>query len=117
MGKSTPASLMKVIESLLPDSGEIAKGDLHPYQHLVESQLLLGRTSHLRGHVSHEWKKAFVDSSGATSNPNIDQIASLWVVKLIKALWHYSKTVWLARNAAVHGRTTAFSTSQELRAL
>jgi hypothetical protein len=105
---------MSAIDSLLPDSGKIAIDKPHPYQQLVSDQLLLGRTAHLRGHVSKEWKQAFVEARGPTTNPNIEQVASVWMVKFIKTLWDYSKAVWTARNSAVHGHTTTFSTSQGL---
>jgi hypothetical protein len=52
-----------------------------------------------------------------TASPTIDQRASIWMVKLIKELWSYSKKVWASRNVAVHGHTAAFTTSQELKSL
>jgi hypothetical protein len=70
---------MSAIDSLLPDSGKIAIDKPHPYQQLVSDQLLLGRTAHLRGHVSKEWKQAFVEARGPTTNPNIEQVASVWM--------------------------------------
>ncbi len=105
---------MSAIVSLLPYSGEITTDNPHPYQQLVTDQLLLGRSVHLRGHVSKECKQAFIEALGPTANPTIEQVASLWMVKFIKTLWDYSKAVWTARNAAVHGHTTTFSTSQGL---
>ena len=117
MAKMTPDSLLTAIEILLSDSSTIKLDGQHQFQQLITNQWQLGYFSFLRGHISINWRVAFVEAAGVTASPTIDQRASIWMVKLIKELWSYSKKVWASRNVAVHGHTAAFTTSQELKSL
>jgi hypothetical protein len=113
--RSTPPTLLQAIEFII--KGKLTSPELHPLAELViQYQGDLGNSAFFRGHLSTKWREVYNESRGAAT-PNLATHCRWWLINFIKDIWEYSKSLWAYRNAAVHGKTSDFTESKELKQL
>jgi hypothetical protein len=99
----TPPALVSLLSNML------LRVDISSYDPdlcpLVAQQRSIGWAGLNRGHLSMHWRSSFTASLPADSKRRTER-AQTWCKKVIMALWEYSRTLWEARNAVVHGKTT-----------
>ncbi len=64
----------------------------------------IGWEPFLRGHFSRQWGKAYKAQLPPKSK-NVKAQMRWWSKLLILSLWAYSREIWAARNAVVHGKS------------
>jgi hypothetical protein len=64
-------------------------------------QTAIGWDHLLRGRISQKWSNAYQICTGTNNAIKTGQ----WTKHLIRALWYYSKSLWVYRNGVVHGHS------------
>jgi len=113
--RSTPPTLLQAIKLVI--KGKSTSPELHPLaESVVRHQRDLGISAFFHGHLSTKLREVYNESRGAAT-PNLTTHCRRWLINFIKGIWEYSKSLWAYRNAAVHGKTSDFAESKELKQL
>ncbi len=84
------------------------------YQQLLHEQNSIGWNNLLRGKFSAEWNRLQQQYCISHHIP-MTHSQRLWLAKLLRTMWSRIHTLWLARNADRHGRTSKAKSQASLQ--